>query len=111
MSSQETAVMLTVSSMALTAQLWAARLPECATVASWPATPERVTGVAHHCCWAGGVALVAAAGASYAARSWWPLLGSAALSAYLAGSYHAAVRQAPYAHVESTPSPARWGPR
>ena len=103
---------ITVSCMALTAQLWGQGLPERSTVYDWPATPESVGRVHQQSTYSGGAALLVAAGASWAAKSWWPILGAGLLVAYLGGSYSAAARSGPRTPPPSPPPKpsVRWIP-
>ena len=87
--------MVTVTCMAFAAQLWGQGLPERSAVADWPATPETVGRVREQSIYSGGAALLVAAGASYAVRSWWPILGSVLTVAYLGGTYAGAARTSP----------------
>jgi hypothetical protein len=87
------AAMVTVTCMAFSAQLWGQGLPERSTVASWAPTAESVARVNEQSLYSGGASLLVAAGASFAVRSWWPILGAALTVAYLGGTYAASARQ------------------
>jgi hypothetical protein len=111
---QTDATTLTVTCVALAAQLWSLGLPERSTVASWPADPGRIRSVNTGSVTAGAAAMCVAAGASWATRSWWPVLASAVVVAYLGAVYGQAARSGPATagecSVQSTPSrqSVRW---
>lgn len=87
--------MLTVTCMGLAAQMWSMGLPERSEVAGWPVDHGHVQVVNGACLSAGTAALVIGAGSSWAARSWWPLLGSVVVVAYLGATYGTAARTGP----------------
>lgn len=89
--------MVTVTCVALSAQLWGQGLPERSTVAGWEPTAESVAAVREQSLYSGGASLLVAAGASYACRSWWPILGAVLTVAYLGGTYAASAKRSPVA--------------
>lgn len=101
---------LALPTMALTAQLWSMSFPSRREVAAMPATRENVSGVYSDCLSCGGGALLIAAAASWACRSWAPLLCSAALIGYLSAAYSTAARTggAPTATVSAPATVQRY---
>lgn len=89
---ESSVTMLTVTCMGLAAQMWSLGLPERSAVAGWPADDGHVQAVNSACLSAGTAALVIGAASSWAARSWWPLLASAVVVAYLGATYGTAAR-------------------
>ncbi len=83
---------LTLASMALTAQLWSLSFPSKHEVSGWEPTARTVSGVKSDCALCGGVGLIVAGAAAWSARSWMPLIGSAAMIAFLTLSYSDAAR-------------------
>lgn len=89
---REQVLMLTLTTVGVAAQIWGSALPERATVAGWPADPAHVGAVHGLCAQSGCAALTVGAAASLASKSWWPVLGAAAVVAYLGLAYSGAAR-------------------
>lgn len=99
---------LTLSTMALTAQLWSMSFPSKHEVSKWEPTSGNVAGVKSDCAMCGGTALLIAGAASWTSRSWWPVLGSAAMIAFLTLSYSQAAKMGSVSPERSQIPPARY---
>lgn len=83
-------LMLSLAAMGLAAQLYSGALPERSTVAAWPPDPVHRGHVRTQSLQTGSASLVVGIGSAIVSRSWWPLLGTLAVVAYLSGTYASA---------------------
>lgn len=99
---------LTLATMALTAQLWSLSFPSKHEVSGWEPTSRNVGGVKSDCAMCGGLSLIVAGAASWSSRSWMPVLGSAAMIAFLTMSYSTAAKSGSISTPAAPPVAGRY---